>query len=260
MDKILFLSEFSKLATDIHEQLEKSFGTKFLGFEVNAVRSFIKEENPVVVVAYIKELPYESEHALHLLLAAEKIPFILVGSKNECHDFFNEKNIKRFIITPIAIKDLALQIEAVIDMIEGRLSREEIEKMEAAEKAKMKKQKHILLVDDDTVALRTVMNYLMEDYRISVAKSGTAAISLLGKETPDLILLDYAMPVCDGVQTLKLIRSEDRFKDIPVFFLTGIDETEQVKAAVELKPEGYILKSTPQDQIVEKIKSFFENQ
>ena len=83
---------------------------------------------------------------------------------------------------------------------------------------------------------------------------------LLGKEIPDLILLDYEMPVCDGVQTLKLIRSEKRFKDIPVFFLTGVDDTEKVKLAVELKPEGYILKSTPQNQIIEKIKSFFTNQ
>ena len=132
--------------------------------------------------------------------------------------------------------------------------------MEAEEKAKIKRQKHILLVDDDVVTLRTIMNYLKDDYRLSVAKSGTAAISLLGKEIPDLILLDYEMPVCDGVQTLKLIRSEKRFKDIPVFFLTGVDDTEKVKLAVELKPEGYILKSTPQNQIIEKIKNFFTNQ
>lgn len=260
MDKIIFLSELTKLSTDIHEQLVKTFDTKLLGFNVNAVHSYIQEENPVLAVAYVKDLPYESQHALHLLLAAEKIPFIILGSKNECHDFINGKNIKKFIITPIAIKDLILQIEAVIDMIKGRLSREDIEKMEAEEKAKIKRQKHILLVDDDVVTLRTIMNYLKDDYTLSVAKSGTAAISLLGKEIPDLILLDYEMPVCDGVQTLKLIRSEKRFKDIPVFFLTGVDDTEKVKLAVELKPEGYILKSTPQNQIIEKIKNFFTNQ
>lgn len=258
MDKILFLSELTKIATEIHEQMEKSFNSKLLGFDVNTIRTYIKEEKPVIVVVYIKDLPYEAEHALHILLKTESISFVLVGSKNECRDFFNEGNVKKYIITPIQIKDLLLQIEATIDMIEGRLSREDIEKMEAEEKEKTEKQKHILLVDDDVVTLRTVMNYLKDDYRISVAKSGTAAISLLGKEIPDLILLDYQMPVCDGVQTLKLIRSEDRFKDIPVFFLTGVDDAEQVKTAVELKPEGYILKSTPQAQILEKIKIFFK--
>lgn len=259
MDKIIFLSELSKLATDIFEQLGKTFDVKLLGYNVDLVRSYIKDKNPILILAYVKDLPYESQHALHLLLASEKIPFVLLGSKNECNDFFNQGNIKKIIITPIAIKDLSLQVESVVDMIEGRLSREDIKKMEAQEKDKMENQKHILLVDDDLVTLRTVMNYLKDDFRISVAKSATAAISLLGKEIPDLILLDYEMPICDGLQTLKLIRSEKRFEDIPVFFLTGVDDTDKVKAAVELKPEGYILKSTPQNQILEKIKLFFEN-
>lgn len=91
MDKILFLSEFSKLATDIHEQLEKSFSTKFLGFEVNAVRSFIKEENPVVVVAYIKELPYESEHALHLCLPPKRFHLFWWAQKMSATTFLMKK-------------------------------------------------------------------------------------------------------------------------------------------------------------------------
>lgn len=258
MDKILFLSEFTKLATDIHEQMKTFFDVTFLGFDLNKVRTFIKNEKPILVVAYIKDLPYESEHVLHLLLGAEESPFVLVGSKNECHDFFNQGNIKKYIITPILIKDMLQQIESTVDMIMGRLSIKEKEKREAEEIAEMNMRKHILVVDDDVVTLRTVMNYLKDDYRVTVAKSGTAAIAILGKDIPDLILLDYEMPVCDGVQTLKLIRSEDKFKDIPVFFLTGVDDSELVKMAVELKPEGYILKSTSQELILKKIKDFFE--
>lgn len=258
MDKILFLSDFSKTAINIHEQMKTLFDATFLGFDLNKARAFIKEEKPVLAVAYVKDLPYESEHALHLLLGAEEIPFILIGSKDECHDFFNQGNIKKYIITPIAIKDILSQIESTVDIIECRLSKKEKERKEAEELAEMNMRKHILVVDDDIVTLRTVMNYLKDHYRVTVAKSGTAAISVLGKEIPDLILLDYEMPVCDGVQTLKLIRSEDKFKNIPVFFLTGVDDSEQVRTAVELMPEGYILKSTSQELILEKIKDFFD--
>lgn len=258
MDKILFLSEFTEQASDIYEQMIKTFDAKNLSFDLKEARKYIAQEKPIAVVAYVKELSYEAEHTLRLLLQVENIPYILIGSKGECHDFFNNPYIKRYIITPVTIKDIISRIQETIDAIEGRISKEEFEQ-QRKEKEKMGKQKHILLIDDDVVALRTVMNYLKEDYKVSVVKSGTAGISFLGKEIPDLILLDYEMPVCDGVQTLKLIRSEQDFKDIPVFFLTGVDSSEQVKAAVELKPEGYILKSTPKEQILEKIKSFFDN-
>ena len=141
MDKILFLSEFTKVAINIHEQMKTLFDATFLGFDLNKARAFIKEEKPVLAVAYVKDLPYESEHALHLLLGAEEIPFILIGSKNECHDFFNQGNIKKYIITPIAIKDMLPQIESTVDMIECRLSKKEMERKKAEEaKAKRTEQ------------------------------------------------------------------------------------------------------------------------
>ena len=137
------------------------------------------------------------------------------------------------------LKDLVMQVEDAADLEAQRplRNRDIIQEEEV-----MAEQKHILLVDDDVVALRTITNYIKDYFRVSVAKSGTAAISFLAKEIPDLILLDYEMPVCNGVQTLQMIRAEEAYKDIPVFFLTGVSDAQMVKAAVDLKPEGYILK------------------
>lgn len=106
--------------------------------------------------------------------------------------------------------------------------------------------------------LRALISILKESYKTTVAKSGTSAISLLGTQKPDLILLDYMMPVCDGIQTLQMIRSEEKTKDIPVFFLTGVSDTESVKSAMSLKPEGYILKSMQPKEILKRIDGFFE--
>ena len=75
---------------------------------------------------------------------------------------------------------------------------------------------------------------------------------------PDLILLDYEMPVCDGKQVLEMIRAESEFSNVPVFFLTGKNDRESVLSVSALKPEGYLLKSMPPAQIVQTIDDFFE--
>ena len=54
-----------------------------------------------------------------------------------------------------------------------------------------------------------------------------------------------------------MIRAEEAYKDIPVFFLTGVDDAELVKKAMALKPEGYILKSAGTDLLISKIEAFF---
>ncbi len=118
-------------------------------------------------------------------------------------------------------------------------------------------KKHILIVDDSVVSVRVFTNLLSDEYNVSVAKSGAAALEFITREKPDLILLDYEMPVMDGLETLKCIRSTESLSRIPVFFLTGITDSEMVKRAVMFNPEGYILKTTPPEKIKEKIRRFF---
>ena len=115
----------------------------------------------------------------------------------------------------------------------------------------------ILLVDDDPVCLRNMMSWLQNFYQVAVAKSGAACLSFLGKTKPDLILLDYEMPVCNGLQTLEMIRNEPEYADIPVVFLTGVSDTEKVREAIKLKPQGYILKNTDRVEFLNKIKAVF---
>lgn len=255
MDKIVYISDGSKLGVDIREQLTQSFKVTPCSFDLDTVVDCIQQVQPLLVVVFVKNLPYEAEHQLHLLLGSQTVAFVLIGSRAECHDFFGEGNIKKYIITPLLLKDLVMQVEDAADLEAQRplRNRDIIQEEEV-----MAEQKHILLVDDDVVALRTITNYIKDYFRVSVAKSGTAAISFLAKEIPDLILLDYEMPVCNGVQTLQMIRAEEAYKNIPVFFLTGVSDAQMVKAAVDLKPEGYILKSISQGALISKIREFFE--
>ena len=91
-----------------------------------------------------------------------------------------------------------------------------------------------------------------------MASSAAMAISFLATNKPDLILLDYEMPVCSGPQFLEMIRAEISTSRIPVIFLTAKGDKESVKSVLALKPAGYLLKTMNAEQIVENIDNFFE--
>ena len=140
----------------------------------------------------------------------------------------------------------------------GQLS-EEILK-EADKEATIGHKKHILVVDDSGTMLTTIKTWLEDKYRVTPVNSAMNAISFLTKEKPDLILLDYEMPVCSGPKFLAMMRTDIDCGDIPVIFLPGRDDAESVKSVLSLKPAGYLLKSLPKETIVSDIDAFFAKQ
>ena len=109
------------------------------------------------------------------------------------------------------------------------------------------------MVDDNGTALRTIKAMLEEKYEVAMAISGAQAMTSIGKKRPDLILLDYEMPVCDGKMTLEMIRAEEDLKNIPVVFLTAVNDRANIEAVLKLKPAGYFLKTPVKDRLIEEI-------
>ncbi len=127
-----------------------------------------------------------------------------------------------------------------------------------SENAKFDSQKKkILVVDDSAAFLRTISAWLENDYIVNICPSATAAFHMIELFVPDLILLDYEMPVCSGAQFLQMLRSEKHSAKIPVIFLTSRSDPEAVKSVLSLHPQGYLLKSLPKDQILTAIENFF---
>ncbi len=125
------------------------------------------------------------------------------------------------------------------------------------EKEKQKKKK-ILVVDDSSTTRLGMEHLLEEDYDVSEVNSGVAAIRAITLDKPDLVLLDYEMPVCDGSHVLEMLRSEKEFSDIPIIFLTSRDDQESVKKVLALKAEGYLLKYLKPKDIKKRIDGYFE--
>ena len=121
-------------------------------------------------------------------------------------------------------------------------------------------QKLILLVDDDIMYLKMLHGALMKYYKIAVAKNGDQALAYLSKNKPDLVLLDYFMPVKSGREVFEIMQSDPATMDIPVIFLTGANDSESVMEVLKLKPAGYVLKSTSLKDIFDTIFNFFKKQ
>lgn len=119
-------------------------------------------------------------------------------------------------------------------------------------------RKKILVVDDSGAMLRNVKAWLEDKYQVVLANSGAMAIKYLSRDLPDLILLDYEMPIVDGKQVLEMIRAEMDFQSVPVIFLTSKNDKESVSSVLALKPEGYLLKTMKPAEIVEAVDNFFE--
>ncbi|MCR4990142.1 MAG: response regulator [Lachnospiraceae bacterium] len=135
-----------------------------------------------------------------------------------------------------------------------KLSEAVDEIMRVDEKENYKAKKRILIVDDDPSYAKMVREWIKEVYRVDIVTAGMQAISFLLKvkesEKVDLILLDYEMPVVDGPQVLQMLRQDPDTKGIPVIFLTGQGSKEAVARVMELKPDGYILKSTTREDLM----------
>jgi len=170
---------------------------------------------------------------------------ILIGKREE-KDFVMQFIAEEFVLSfyerpldmDVFVRDLLL--EASFETNEGE-------------------KKVILVVDDDTEYRQLIRGWLRADYHVALANSGVQAITWLAKNTCDLILLDYAMPVTDGKKVLEMLKSEENTKDIPVMFLTGKNDKESIMEVLKLNPDDYLLKTIGRDALLEKMADFFES-
>ena len=100
----------------------------------------------------------------------------------------------------------------------------------------------ILAVDDEPGNIQVMTAALRDEYEIYTAMNGYDAISQLEEYKPDLILLDVMMPDISGFDVCKIIKSDERFSNIPVIFLTALDTQDGELEGLALGGIDYITK------------------
>lgn len=99
----------------------------------------------------------------------------------------------------------------------------------------------VLLVDDNSKYLKDALPFY--GYEVVTASDGLQALKLLSKNNKfDIVLLDVMMPNMDGWETLKIIRSSENTKDLPVIMLTAVNEDQKMVSGLKIGADDYIVK------------------
>jgi two-component system, sensor histidine kinase and response regulator len=115
----------------------------------------------------------------------------------------------------------------------------------------------ILVVDDNEVNITVISQMLKQaGYRVMVVLSGEAALRLAEKNVPDLILLDIMMPPgIDGFETIKRLKANPITENIPVIFLSALDDTQTKVKGFDMGAVDFVTKPFQEKEVLARVKS-----
>ena len=251
MKKILLVGKLNAVVKETNKFLSQFFHVQLCSENAGVLEGMLKIVNPdLVLVSLIGA--YDIDTSIFFMLSDKyaKTPVLTIGTREERDRFFQYYEESQFenLVRPV---ENTVIMEAVCRKL--GMDQKEAERDAAQEKGEGGGKKRILVVDDNGTALRTMKAMLEEHYEVAVAISGAQAMTSIGKKRPDLILLDYEMPVCDGKMTLEMIRGDEDMKNIPVIFLTAVNNRENIEAVLRLNPAGYFLKPAVKERLLGEI-------
>jgi diguanylate cyclase (GGDEF)-like protein len=125
---------------------------------------------------------------------------------------------------------------------------------EAAPDARGGRQPLILVADDEPVNLALIRRRLeWEHYRVETAEDGGRAVEAARRVLPDLIILDVMMPVMDGLEACRLLKEDAATRDIPVIFLSALDDTDTKVRGLGLGANDYVSKPFRVEELLARV-------
>lgn len=114
--------------------------------------------------------------------------------------------------------------------------------------------KYILAADDEPFNLLLLAEVLTDEYEVKCVEDGRECLESLGKRTPDLVLLDVAMPGVNGLDVCKKIKTDDKYSNIPVIMLSGFASKKDIEKGLAAGADSYITKPFKPETLREEIR------
>ncbi len=259
--RLLLMGRNNSVIDDFFKKMSDSFEAISTSARYEDIIGHMKYFKPNVFVYCLNN---ESRETLSIIVTIKykyKIPFIVIGSEEECIEF---EKIAVNISDLTLVKPLTASFiqERIIRFMESRpvtvpdgVEVSSLEQLLEMPELVPEQRRHVLVVDDSVIMLKVIKEHLSNRYDVATATSGRIALRFLERKMTDLILLDYQMPEEDGVSVLEKLRANEATKDVPVIFLTGITEKEKIQKALVMKPQGYLLKPIDKEKLLEAIKN-----
>lgn len=120
----------------------------------------------------------------------------------------------------------------------------------------MSESRKILIVDDEAEVVNSLRESLEAcGYEVLTAADGIAAVETARAQMPHLILLDLMLPTLDGYRVLKLLKSDERYRKIPILVVTARANEEDWALAVECGADGWVVKPLRADSLLGRVRA-----
>lgn len=272
--KILITGKNESVIDDFFIQMNDNFEVLTTSTRYEDIIRHLNYFSPDVFVCCISR---ESRDSINQMinvkyrLSQAAIPFVIIGTNDDCDEFtkiaVNVANL--VLVRPLSVGAIQARISKLADdfeVVRNISSKDEARKANISDTERFfqtmpssfsqtAQRKHVLVVDDNSIMLKLIKEYLHERYDVATAVSGKVALKFLERRKTDLILLDYEMPEENGPQVLEKLRNNPVTKEIPVIFLTGINDRKKIQQVLALKPQGYLLKPIDHDKLTEAIEN-----
>lgn len=123
----------------------------------------------------------------------------------------------------------------------------------------MSERPKVLIAEDEETIVES-LTFLMEKegYEVSVATDGQTAINMIARDTPDMVLLDVMMPVCDGFEVVRAVRGDSNTRNIPIMMLTAKTREVDRRKGLELGVDDFVTKPFSTRDVVSRVKVLIE--
>lgn len=200
-------------------------------------------QHPVDIILLDVEMPImDGFLTLEQLRKVEEcinVPIIFVTGKNDKHTILNSSllGVDGYLVKPVSKQTLLNKIDEVYQ-----------------NKADRHNRKTVLMVDDDMSYLKQMNNLLQDTYNVIMINSAKLALNYLLKHTPDIIILDYQMPLYNGANVMNMIQKNNLGRPIPVIILSGALDREALQECYSYNPSAYLAKPVTKEVLIENIE------
>ena len=119
-------------------------------------------------------------------------------------------------------------------------------------------ESRILIVDDVKANVDVLVNALRDEYKLSVALDGEAALRSIEKKVPDLVLLDIMMPGLDGYEVCRRLRASEATRELPVMFLSALEDVQNKARGFEVGGNDYLTKPFEMLEVQARVRSLLK--
>ncbi len=120
-------------------------------------------------------------------------------------------------------------------------------------------KKRILAVDDEAELIRAIQIRLEQaNYEVLLAYDGQEALEKARKKKPDLIILDLMLPKIDGYKVCRMLKFDEKYKQIPIIMLTARAQESDAKLGFETGADAFITKPFQHEVVLAKIKELLK--